>query len=203
MKRLFGIAVLLLLLVPRIRAGGADDQYVQIYNLIQQGDTAGTNHPKEALANYTEAQNSLLQFQKAYPGWNVKVVNFRLNYLASKITIVSAALAANSNAPVANMPGSNAPVAAATPPVLINPTPAPQPPSPPVVTAPVVQHPPVAPPTVKPPVTQPAPVVTAPVAPVPAAPAPVVAPPPPVSPNVELLRQIADLQNQLRQVQND
>jgi len=203
MKRLFGIAVLLLLLVPRIRAGGADDQYVQIYNLIQRGDTAGTNHPAEALANYTEAQNSLLQFQKAYPGWNVKVVNFRLNYLASKITIVSAALAANSNAPVANMPGSNAPVAATAPPVQIHPTPAPQPTPPPVVTAPVVQHPPAAPPAVTPPVTQPAPVVTAPVTPVPTAPAPAVAPPPPVSPNIELLKQIADLQNQLRQVQND
>ncbi|HWD93147.1 MAG TPA: hypothetical protein VG938_12455, partial [Verrucomicrobiae bacterium] len=188
MKRLFGIAVLFLLLVPRIHADGADDQYVQIYNLIQQGDTAGASHPDEALAKYTEAQNSLLRFQKVYPGWNQKVVNFRLNYLASKITIITAAADSNtsaSNAPVvtATPPVTTPPSVATTPPPVTQPapaklpTPAPQPAAPAVVTTPPVQAPPPA--------------------------APVVTPPPVVSPNVELLKQIADLQNQLRQVQND
>ncbi len=193
MKRFFGIAVLLLLLVARVHADGADDQYVQIYNLIQQGDTAGTSHPDEALAKYTEAQNSLLRFQKIYPGWNQKVVNFRLNYLASKITIITAAAAGNSTASASNAPAVpaappviTAPPVATTPPAatqpapakLPPPTPAPQPATLPVVTTPPTQ-------------------ITAP------APAPVVTPPPVISPNVELLKQIADLQNQLRQVQND
>ncbi|HWC60052.1 MAG TPA: tetratricopeptide repeat protein [Verrucomicrobiae bacterium] len=90
MKRLFGVVVLLLLLVPSVLADGADDRYVEIYNLIQQGDSLGTNQPAEAVAKYTEAQTALLKFQKVYPGWNERVVNFRLNYLASKITILSA-----------------------------------------------------------------------------------------------------------------
>ena len=43
MKRLLSIAVLLLLLVPRVHADGADDQYVQIYTLIQQGTVNASN----------------------------------------------------------------------------------------------------------------------------------------------------------------
>lgn len=160
MKRLFGIAVLLLLLVPRIHADDADDQYVEIYNLIQQGDTA--NQPSEALTKYAEAQKALVRFQKAYPNWNEKVVNFRLNYLASKITIASAAVPAESNAPSA------------------------------IATPPQAAPEPVAPTPITPAPAQP-----------PVAIAPVVVPPPPISPNVELQRQIAELQNQLRQVQND
>lgn len=101
MKRLFGIVILLLLLVPSVLADGADDQYVQIYNLIQEGDAAGTNNPAEALAKYTQAQTSLLKFQKIYPAWNDRVVNFRLDYLASKITIISANASAKTNAAVA------------------------------------------------------------------------------------------------------
>src|SRR4051812_47241977 len=101
MKRLFGIVILLLVLVPSIRADGPDDQYVQIYNLIQEGDTFGPAQPKEAIAKYTEAQTALLKFQKVNPGWNDRVVKFRLEYLASKITILSTTASAPSNAPVA------------------------------------------------------------------------------------------------------
>ena len=167
MKRLFGIAVLLLFLVPRVHADGADDQYVQIYNLIQEGDAAGTNHPADALAKYTEAQKALIRFQKMYPGWNDRVVDFRLNYLASQITIFSAANPSPAKTAVASAPEIKTSPAAA-------PAPVPEP----VVSAPVA-----------PPIAQPSVQVTP--------------PPPAVSPNVELQRQITDLQNQLRQVQND
>jgi tetratricopeptide (TPR) repeat protein len=182
MKRLFGIAILLLLLVPRLHADGADDQYVQIYNLIQQGDAAGTSQPAEALAKYSEAQKSLIQFQKSFPGWNEKVVNFRLNYLASKITIVSASMS----------PATNAPVVVTAPAVA----------NPPVATAPVVAPPAEAP---KPEPTPVAPVVTAPVVQTPTpAPVPVVtAPQPTASQLAELQSQINDLQSQLQKVQSD
>ena len=178
------MVVLLLALIARVDAQSADDQYIQIYELIQQGDSFGTNQPAQALAKYTEAQTALQRFQRIYPGWNDRVVNFRLNYLASKITILSA------NTP--NAPA--APVAAAP-----NPAPAPTPP-PQAVPAPVqpkavVQTPQRA--VVTPPV-QPKPVVQT--APPPSA--PVVAPPQP-SPAIELQNQIADLQNQLKRLQND
>lgn len=77
----------LLALMPLARADGPDDQYVAIYTLIQQGDaSAAAGRPAEAVARYTEAQNGLKRFQAAYPDSYVKVVKYRLNYLATKIS---------------------------------------------------------------------------------------------------------------------
>jgi tetratricopeptide (TPR) repeat protein len=120
MKRLLAVVFLLLVLAFRVRADGADDQYVQIYNLIQEGDSLGTNQPAQAVAKYTEAQTALLRFGRIYPGWNERVVKFRLNYLASKITLLSAPTA------VANTPPP-APAATNPPPATVaqtNPPPA-------------------------------------------------------------------------------
>ena len=92
MKHLFLFLFLALAagLLPA-RADGPDDQYVRIYGLIQAGDALNnSNQPGAALAKYLEAQTTLQQFQKVYPDWNSKVVNFRLNYLASKISVVTA-----------------------------------------------------------------------------------------------------------------
>src|SRR5258708_36845872 len=70
MKRLLAIVVLLLVVLPCVRADGPDDQYVQIYNLIQEGDSLGATLPAQAQAKYIEAQTELRKFQKVYPGWN-------------------------------------------------------------------------------------------------------------------------------------
>jgi tetratricopeptide (TPR) repeat protein len=185
MKRLFAVVILLFALVPCLRADGPDDQYVQIYNLIQEGDAFGPGQSTDALAKYTEAQTALQTFKKVHPGWNDRVVNFRLNYLASKITILSANTPAAASAPIAN-----------TPPVVTNPPITNTPPvvtSPPVTTPPVATAPPVAPTPVPPP-----PVVT-----IPTPAAPVVAQQPQGPSAAELQNQIADLQNQLRHLQND
>jgi len=61
----------------------ADDEYLIIYSLIQQGDAAGKS--TEALDDFSRAQTDLQKFQRIYPGWNPKIVNFRLNYIADKI----------------------------------------------------------------------------------------------------------------------
>ena len=77
--------------LPQVRAQNADDQYVRIYNLIQEGDSLNNSRsPAPALKKYLEAQAALERFKKLYPDWNVGVVNFRLNYLASKIAAASA-----------------------------------------------------------------------------------------------------------------
>lgn len=189
MKRLFAIVALLLVVLPCVFADGPDDQYVQIYNLIQEGDSLGANQSPQALAKYNEAQTALRRFQKVYPGWNERVVNFRLNYLASKITILSANTVGVTNAPVAVKPPAPAPAPTVT---VTNPTP------------PIVQTPAKPAPTVQtPPPTTPPPV----------APAPVVQTPPPavvftpsqqpVPSASELQDQITQLQNQLRQLQGD
>jgi Tfp pilus assembly protein PilF len=98
----FSVVVALLLGLSGARAEGPDDQYVRIYNLIQEADKLNSSgQPSEALRKYTEAQTALQGIQKGYPDWNSKVVNFRLNYLAAKI----AALPAQAPAPVTPTPG--------------------------------------------------------------------------------------------------
>ncbi len=177
MNRLFAIVALLLIAVARIQAQSSDDQYVQIYNLIQDGDAlAATNKPAEALAKYTQAQYALVRFQKFNLGWNDRVVSFRLNYLASKITIVSASLPQSQApaAPVAPAPAPRSPVEATKPP-----------PARPVTSAPVNSAP--IPPKPIPPAL---------------APQPRVALPQPSQGN-DLQNQIADLHNQIRQFQAD
>ena len=87
MKRLISIVLLVLAaaLVP-VQAEGPDEEYVRIYNLIQSGDALSMAVEKaQALARYREAQTTLQRFQKGYPDWNPKVVNYRINYLTVKI----------------------------------------------------------------------------------------------------------------------
>src|SRR5258707_2377176 len=89
MKQLYILLALLASLLGA-RREGPDDQYVRIYNLIQQADSLQANgQPSQALTKYLEAQSGLQRFRKGYPEWNVKVVNFRLNYLAAKVAALS------------------------------------------------------------------------------------------------------------------
>jgi len=89
MNRVLLLAASLLALIcgsAVLRAEGPDDEYVRIYNLIQQAD-ALAEHGRGELARqkYSEAQTELDRVQKAYPGWNEQVVQFRLNYAMEKL----------------------------------------------------------------------------------------------------------------------
>ena len=99
MKRLSALVGLVLALcVSSARAQSPDDQYVRIYNLIQQADALNNSRQStEALTKYLEAQGALQKLQKLNPEWSPKVVNYRLTYLADKI----AGISANVPAPVA------------------------------------------------------------------------------------------------------
>ncbi|MGA3284396.1 MAG: tetratricopeptide repeat protein [Verrucomicrobiota bacterium] len=118
MKRFAALAVLLLMVMlsPARAQQGADDQYLIIYSLMQQADSLNSaGHSSEALAGFVEAQGELQKFQKAYPDWNPKIVNFRLNYLAEKIAELTPQIpATNAPPPVASTPP--APPPAAVPP---------------------------------------------------------------------------------------
>jgi Tfp pilus assembly protein PilF len=113
MKRLSCIVLFLLsVLVLPVRAdGGADDQYIVVYGMIQDADALGANHPAEALAKYRDAYAALQAFQKIYPDWNDRIVTFRLRYLQGKIAAITPQMPAASA--VTNMP--LAPPAAANP----------------------------------------------------------------------------------------
>jgi hypothetical protein len=95
MKRLVALLILILAaLLPSARAQqGPDDQYIVIYSLMQQADALDSSgQPRQALAQYVQVQGELQKFQKIYPDWNPRIVNFRLNYLAEKIAEVTAKL---------------------------------------------------------------------------------------------------------------
>jgi tetratricopeptide (TPR) repeat protein len=179
MKRFFAL-VAVVLVVWSARGAGLDDQYVQIFNTIQEADRLTGSQPARALVKYLEAQTALRQLAKENPEWNPKVVSFRLNYLAGKIE----ALSTKPATPVMPAPAATnqAPV---TPPL----TPPAEPPA-------------------EPPVTSPAP--TAPAAPLAEQPAPPPAAPPappattvqPVGPS-ELAAQVNLLKEQVRLLQAD
>src|SRR6266849_4325047 len=68
------------------RAEGPDDKYLWIYNLIQEGDALNdSGQAREAVIKYPEAEAALKALRVASPGWNEKIVSYRLEYLASKL----------------------------------------------------------------------------------------------------------------------
>jgi len=114
MKRLLVLAILLLAL-PLARAEGPDDQYVRIYSLIQEGDALNAQElTTRAFVKYLQAQTELQKFQHLYPDWNSKVINFRLNYLASRIAEVTARAPAVEPSPAAAVGRAPSPPSAET-----------------------------------------------------------------------------------------
>ena len=94
MKRLAVFVVLILSLsLPARAQENPDDQYLIIYALMQQADTFdNSGEPRRALDDYVQAQNDLERFHAAFPDWNPRIVNFRLDYLADKIAEMTAKL---------------------------------------------------------------------------------------------------------------
>ena len=92
LKRFSGLLVLALLLglCPPAHADLGDDQYLQIYSLIQQADDLSTSgKAAPAKAKYQEAQTALKSFKRTTRTWNVKLVSYRLNYVAQKLAALS------------------------------------------------------------------------------------------------------------------
>ena len=111
----FSVIVALLLALSGVRAQGPDDQYIQVYTLIQEADKLVNDlQPSDALPKYLEARTALQRFQRGYPQWNPKVIDFRLSNLAAKITALSGKPpASTAPAPAAETPTTPAPVAPA------------------------------------------------------------------------------------------
>ncbi|MDB6026389.1 MAG: hypothetical protein JWM68_2612, partial [Verrucomicrobiales bacterium] len=84
--RRISVLLLLLSLLCVAHAEGPDDEYIQIYSLIQQADTASqSGDSRSAAEKYLEAQTSLQKLQRIYPQWNERVVKYRLGYIADKL----------------------------------------------------------------------------------------------------------------------
>jgi Flp pilus assembly protein TadD len=118
MKRCFALLIAALFIaLCGAHAEGPDDQYVRIYNLIQEGDVLTESAQlNQALAKYLEAHTALQKFQKGFPEWNADVIKFRLTYLATRISDLSA------KAPTSTATTTNKPAAVKTPPVQVEKT---------------------------------------------------------------------------------
>ena len=114
------VLFLALLLSPARAQQSADDQYLIIYSLMQRADAlSSAGQARDALAGFVKVQNELQRFQKAYPDWNPRIVNFRLSYIAEKIAeLTPPASATNAPPPTAETPAASlpAPSAPAVPP---------------------------------------------------------------------------------------
>lgn len=83
--------VLLLLSLGQVLGQEADDAYLKIFGVIQEADSLVEKGAKQpALVKYQEARKALQVFRTEYPGWNVPVITFRQNYVAERITALSA-----------------------------------------------------------------------------------------------------------------
>jgi tetratricopeptide (TPR) repeat protein len=110
MTRLVVIALLLWCGVTSW-AQSTDEQYVRIYNLMQQGVALEASGQSEAaLTKYLEANTELKQLKRVYPSWNPKVVDYRLRFLAERIEAIPAGI-----------PPTPPPVAVTPPPVTMSP----------------------------------------------------------------------------------
>ena len=87
MNRFFlAVTLSLLTFAAATRADGPDDQYVQAYRFIQQGDDlkAGGNG-RGALERYYAAEEELRKIQRMAPDWQAALVRYRLNSVVALI----------------------------------------------------------------------------------------------------------------------
>ncbi len=107
MKYFWMMTTVFICLLPAAQAQEeADERYVAIYNVIQQGDLLATMQPRDALQDYTDAEARLEKFHKMYPAWDPGIVSYRLDDLDKKIAQLTAALAPKPVA-VTSAPGTD------------------------------------------------------------------------------------------------
>ncbi len=94
MRWILALLICLSPLAPA-RADGPNDQFVDIYTLIQQADSLNQSGQIPAAADkYQKALNGLKTLQGGFPSWNKDVVQFRLDYVAEKLNTISKAIPA-------------------------------------------------------------------------------------------------------------
>lgn len=92
--RLAGLALLLLVchLPSLLRAATADNDYVSILSTIHEADDLlGRGRTAEAMTKYRDARNRLHKLQGAHPGWNPRLMAYRLQYIADQMAGASRA----------------------------------------------------------------------------------------------------------------
>jgi Flp pilus assembly protein TadD len=71
--------------VARVVAGPEED-YLTVYQLLEEADTLEANNSvTQARQRFSEIQARLTKIKEAYPNWNQRTVDFRLDYVNEKL----------------------------------------------------------------------------------------------------------------------
>jgi tetratricopeptide (TPR) repeat protein len=85
-QRMLVIAVVVFALGAALHAAGPEEDYVRIYNQIQDADRLAQNQRlDQARTTYLEAQTRLGDLSRQYPDWNPNIIRFRLGYISRKL----------------------------------------------------------------------------------------------------------------------
>lgn len=89
--------------LPSQAVESPDEVYLRIYFVMEQADNLQAQGKTNAAhAKYLDVQKELLAFQRDNPTWRPRVINYRLGYVAGRLTPPTAATApAESSAPAA------------------------------------------------------------------------------------------------------
>jgi tetratricopeptide (TPR) repeat protein len=87
MIRICVMCVLLCLAsTPLLHAASPDEEYLPIYNRIQEADRLlRSGREAEARQRFLQAQTELEELGRLHPDWNPNVVQFRLNYITTRL----------------------------------------------------------------------------------------------------------------------
>lgn len=111
---MFRRVLIVLILFTGIVRAGPDDDFVEIYQLIQTTDAQRENGRfGEARTGYTRAQELLQKLKKEYPDWNERVVVYRLRYVAEKLSQLPAPAPEAAPAAADRVPANAAPTGVA------------------------------------------------------------------------------------------
>jgi tetratricopeptide (TPR) repeat protein len=107
--RWIAVALVLLLAVPLLIQGQSpDDKYLRVYGLLEQAERLNeAGQTRSSVTRYLEAQIALKELQQAHPGWNAKLIDYRLEDISARLeqlTKKSAAAAADGSSTVAPAP---------------------------------------------------------------------------------------------------
>lgn len=100
MKWFRALAAASVICAATVVVAGPDEEYISIYQVIEEADQSMANNSvAQARARYSDAQEALKKFKAAYPSWNDKAVEFRLQYVTERLGKLGPASAAAPAAP--------------------------------------------------------------------------------------------------------
>lgn len=74
----------------RVLAQTPEEKYLAVYVQMKEADAlADRGQFADATKRYTEAQTALRHLQTVHPAWNDKIVNYRLDYIATRLQVLS------------------------------------------------------------------------------------------------------------------